>query len=107
MQVYDHSRRYVVKRVLYMHDGPKRIGRDNKREVSDMIMFTILMLVIFGKMIGLAFRAAWGLTGVFFGLIFLPVILIGLAIAGFMYLAWPILMIVGLIMLVKRFAVAA
>ncbi len=71
-----------------------------------MILFTILMLVVFGKMIGLAFRAAWGVTKIVFGLIFLPVILIGLVIAGFMYLALPILAVAGIVMLIRRFAVA-
>ena len=71
-----------------------------------MLLFTILMLVVFGKMIGLAFRAAWGVTKIVFGLIFLPVILIGLVIAGFMYLALPILAVAGIVMLIRRFAVA-
>ena len=71
-----------------------------------MILFTILMFIVFGKMIGLAFRAAWGVTKIFFGLIFLPVILIGLVIAGFMYLALPILAVAGIVMLIRRFAVA-
>ncbi len=69
-----------------------------------MILFTFLMLIVFGKMIGLAFRAAWGVTKIFFGLIFLPVIIIGLVIAGFMYLALPILAIAGIVMMFRRFA---
>ena len=34
------------------------------------LLFIILMFGIFGKMIGLAFRATWGITKIFFRLIF-------------------------------------
>ena len=69
-------------------------------------LFTILMIAVFAKMIGFAIKAAWGLTKIFFGLIFLPVLLIGLAVTGFVGLALPILVIVGIVMLVKRAAVS-
>ena len=65
-------------------------------------VFIILMLVIFGKTIGFAFKAAWGVTRIVFGLIFLPLILIGLVIAGFVHLALPILVIAGIVILFKR-----
>ena len=64
------------------------------------LIFVILMIGIFGKMVGFAFRATWGLTKVLFNLILLPVFLIGLVIAGLMYIALPILIIVGIVMLV-------
>lgn len=64
------------------------------------ILFMILLLSVFGKMIGLALRATWGITKVFFTIIFLPVTLILLVGAGFIYLALPILIIVGLASLV-------
>ncbi len=68
-----------------------------------MILFAILMLAVFGKLIGFAFRAEWGLTKVFFGLIFLPAILIVMVIVGLICVVWPILAIVGLVLLIKRF----
>ncbi len=64
------------------------------------ILFMILLLSVFGKMIELALRATWGITKVFFTIIFLPVTLILLVGAGFIYLALPILIIVGLASLV-------
>ena len=64
------------------------------------IVFTILMFLIFGKIIWFAFRAACGLTKIFFSVILLPVVLIGLVIGGFIYLALPILVIVGVITLI-------
>ena len=62
------------------------------------LLFIILMFGIFGKMIGLAFRATWGITKIFFRLIFL--VLIGLVLEGLIYIALPLLVIVGIIMLV-------
>ncbi len=51
------------------------------------LLFIFLMLGVFGKLVGLAFRATWGVTKICFRLIFLPVVLIGLALAGLMYIA--------------------
>ena len=51
------------------------------------LLFIILMFGIFGKMIGLAFRATWGITKIFFRLIFLPLVLIGLVLGGLIYIA--------------------
>ena len=59
------------------------------------LLFIILMFGIFGKMIGLAFRATWGITKIFFRLV-----LIGLVLGGLIYIALPLLVIVGIIMLV-------
>ena len=46
------------------------------------VLFTILMIGIFGKLIGFAFHAAWGLTKVVCTLVVLPVVLIVLVVAG-------------------------
>lgn len=64
------------------------------------LLFIILMFGIFGKMIGLAFRATWGITKICFRLVFLPLVLIGLALGGLIYIAIPLLVIVGIAMLV-------
>ena len=63
------------------------------------VLFTILMIVIFGKLIGFAFHAAWGLTKVVCTLVVLPVGLIVLVVAGFVALALPVLVIVGIVAL--------
>ncbi len=60
------------------------------------ILFLLLMIVVFGKLIWLAMRAAWGITKVLFSIIFLPIVLIVLALSGLMVVALPILIIVGL-----------
>ena len=60
------------------------------------IIFLLLMIVVFGKLIWLAIRAAWGITKVLFSTVFLPIVLIVLALSGLMVVALPILIIVGL-----------
>ena len=57
------------------------------------ILFAVLLLSVVGKMIGFAFKAAWGITRIAFAIFLLPIVFIGMALAGFMYLALIILMI--------------
>ena len=64
------------------------------------LLFIFWMFGVFGKLIGLAFRATWGITKIFFRLIFLPVVLIGLVLAGLMYIALPLLVVIGIAVLV-------
>lgn len=66
-------------------------------------LFTILMIVVFGKMIGFAIRATWGISKVIVTLVLLPMILIVLVLGGLLSIAFPILVIVGLIALVRGF----
>lgn len=66
------------------------------------LLFIAFMLTIFGRLIAFAFKAAWGITKVVLVLIVLPVALIALFAAGFVYIAIPILAIVGIVALVKR-----
>lgn len=65
------------------------------------LLFAILMIMVFGKLIGFAIRAAWGISKVIVTLVFLPLILIGLVLGGLIYLAFPILIVVGLVALFK------
>ena len=65
------------------------------------LLFIILMFGVFGKLVGLAVRATWGITKICFRLIFLPVALIALAVCGLMYIALPLLVIIGILVLVK------
>ena len=67
-------------------------------------LFTVLMIIVFGKLIGVAIRATWGIAKILVSLVFLPLILIGLVLGGLIYLALPILIVVGLISFVKELA---
>ena len=64
------------------------------------ILFYVLFFLIFGKMIGFAFRATWSILKVLLFIVFLPLILVGMVIGGLLYVALPILIIVGIVSLV-------
>lgn len=59
-------------------------------------VFTILMFCVFGNLLKLSIKAAWGITKILFTLVFLPVTLVLLVIGGLMYLALPVLVIIGI-----------
>lgn len=63
------------------------------------MIFIICMIAVFGKLAVLAIKGAWGLTKILFSLVFLPFILIGLVIKGLIFLAFPILVIFGVVAL--------
>ncbi len=65
------------------------------------LLFFIMMIWVFWKLVKLSVKAAWGISKILFTLVLLPIILIVLAIAGFIYIAIPILAIVGVIALVS------
>lgn len=57
------------------------------------------MFVVFGKILFFAIKAAWGITKILFTIVFLPLVLIVLALMGLFYIAMPALAIIGLIAL--------
>lgn len=65
-------------------------------------LFIIFMLLIFGKLGIVALKAAWGITKLVFFLMFLPGILIVMALAGLIYLALPLLIIIGIVSLFTK-----
>ncbi len=65
-------------------------------------LFIIFMFIIFGKLGIFALKAAWGITKLVFFLMFLPGILIVMALAGLIYLALPLLIIVGIVSLFTK-----
>lgn len=67
-----------------------------------IILFTILMISVFGNLIGFAVKATWGLAKVLLTLVFFPVILIGLVMAGALYIAIPVLIVAGIVSLIPR-----
>ncbi len=65
------------------------------------LLFTILTFLVFGKLLIFAVKASWGLARILVTIIFLPLVLVGLVVAGVIYLAVPLLVIAGIISLVK------
>ena len=64
------------------------------------LLFTICMIWIFGKLLIFGVKAAWGISKLLLTVVFLPLILIGMVIGGLMSIAFPILIIVGIVALV-------
>lgn len=65
------------------------------------VLFLILLFAIFGKLLSIAIKAAWGITKILFSIVFLPLVLIGLFFSGLVYVALIVLIIVGIVSLVK------
>ena len=63
------------------------------------ILFVVLVLWVFVGMLRLAIRACWGLLKILFGVIFLPVALVGMAAAGVFSVAMVIALGVGIVLL--------
>lgn len=58
------------------------------------------MIWVFGKLFIFGVKAAWGISKLLLTVVFLPLILIGMVIGGLMSIAFPILIIVGIVALV-------
>ncbi len=67
-----------------------------------ILIFLILMFAVFGNLFVLALKLTWGFSKILFGLIFLPILLIGIAITGFIYLSIFFLIFGGIILLIGR-----
>ena len=64
------------------------------------ILFWILMFMTFGKILKFALKAAWGISKIVVSLILIPLVLIFLVINGLLLLAFPILLVIGVIALI-------
>ena len=65
------------------------------------LLFTILFFVVFGKLLWFAVKAAWSVAKILVTIVLLPLILIGLALSGFVSIAIIVLIVVGAFSLVK------
>lgn len=61
------------------------------------LLFVICMICVFGKLFVFGVKAAWGISKFVVTVVLLPVILIGMVVGGLIYLAIPILIIVGIV----------
>ena len=61
------------------------------------LLFIICMFGIFGKLFCFGLKAAWGISKFILTIVFLPLILIGMVVGGLLYLALPILIVIGII----------
>lgn len=60
------------------------------------ILFFIFLIWFFGKVLLFGIKAAWSIFKILAIVIFLPFILIGMVLAGLLYIAFPALIILGI-----------
>ena len=65
------------------------------------LIFSILMIAVFGRLIGFALRMTWGIFKVILTLVLLPGLIIAAFAAGLLYIAFPALAFIGLISLLS------
>lgn len=59
------------------------------------LLFTVLLFLVFGKILIFAVKAAWGISKIVCTVVLLPLVLIGLVFVGLIKLAVPVLLILG------------
>jgi hypothetical protein len=62
-----------------------------------ILLFSVMMISVFGRLLIWGIRAAWGIGKMIFSLIFLPIVLIGLACTGMVYIALVVLIVCGIV----------
>ena len=63
------------------------------------LLFAICMIWFIGKFFIFGVKASWGIMKLLCTVVFFPVILIGLVVRGLLYIAFPLLIVVGIIAL--------
>ena len=63
------------------------------------LLFTICMIWFVGKFVVFGLKASWGIMKLLCTVIFFPVILIGMVLGGLTYIAFPLLIVGGIIAL--------
>jgi hypothetical protein len=66
------------------------------------MIFAIMMISVFGRLFVFGLRATWGFARLAATIVFLPIILAGVLLAGLVQIAFPVLAVVGLVSLIRR-----
>ena len=64
------------------------------------LLFVICLLWVFGKLLIFALKATWSISKILLTIVLLPAILIIMVIGGLIYIAFPILIIIGIVSLI-------
>lgn len=67
-------------------------------------IFCIALIWLIWKMIFLGIKMTWGIAKLVCVVVLLPVLLIGLVCVGLIYIALPVLVIAGIVVLVRGIA---
>lgn len=78
------------------------LGRIERKKNMLTLLFIICFFVVFGKLLMFGIKAAWGISKFLLTVVLLPVILIGMVVGGLMSVAFPILIVVGIVGLLMR-----
>ena len=89
---------YSAEKEQKMKDTYQNEFQKEKKMLS--LLFTICMIWFVGKFFIFGLKASWGIMKLLCTVIFFPVILIGMVVGGLMYIAFPLLIIGGIIALV-------
>lgn len=65
------------------------------------LLFAICMIWFIGKFFIFGVKASWGVLKLLCAVVFFPVILIGMVVGGLIYIAFPLLIIGGIIALIS------
>ena len=65
------------------------------------LIFAVMMISVFGRLFAFGLRATWGFARLAATIVFLPIILAGVLLAGLVQFAFPVLAIVGLVSLIR------
>lgn len=63
------------------------------------LLFAVCMIWVFGKLLFFGIKAAWGISKFVLTIVLLPLILVLMAVGGLIYIAFPILLVVGFVSL--------
>lgn len=69
------------------------------------LLFTLCLIAFVFKLVLLALKATWGITKVIFTIVLFPAFLIIMAVSGLMVVAFPILIIAGIALVIRKVAV--
>ena len=64
------------------------------------ILFFVLLFAVFGTLLHISLKAAWGVLKILLTVGLLPLILVGLVLYGLISVALPILIVIGIAVLV-------
>ena len=89
-----------VSEINQSYDRKGNTDRGGKTMLS--LLFAICMIWVFGKLFFFGIRACWGISKFLITVVLFPLILIGMVVGGLLYIAFPILIVVGIVMLVCK-----
>ena len=67
-----------------------------------LLLFFVLMIAVFVKLLFLAIRGAWSITEIVLSVVLFPLILVGIALSGFLYIALLAVVLLGIFSFLKR-----